>query len=292
MNEAQNDSRRDLLKAGASFPAVVAAPWALAQGPGAMPATAMAGSAGPDIAAVDRVFITNEDSNTTAVISPASSTVDSTINRTRFDEDVRPPFRLVTGGVMPMHAAMIHKPLDHGCIDTQVAVPNPAGTLLATSGHSSSNIYLIDSANRRVVGNIVNPQATPTTNPERLSSGIFLDREPHEPTFTRNGKELWVTLLGEDRIAILDVDQAIRQLTGKGEGAAQAVRTYVPTLHGPAQVWFSEDGLLAFVSSQKSAQLEILQLNPDGDGHSRPKRLRLVDLTKNKIIENSFHNEK
>ena len=224
MNQTTNDSRRDFLKAAAALPAVAVAPWAMAQGPTAMPAPVMTGSAGPDIAAVDHVFITNEDSNTIAVINPASNTVDTTINLTSFDEDARPPFRFVTGGVMPTHAAMIHKPLYHGCIDAHGAVPNPNGTLLATSGRGSSNIYLIDAVNRRVVGNVANPQAGPTTNPERLSSGILLGREPHEPTFTRNGKELWVTLRGEDRIAILDVDQETRQLTGKGDRPSQAVR--------------------------------------------------------------------
>ncbi len=291
MNETTNDSRRDFLKVAAVLPAVAVAPWALAQGPAAMPAPDMAGSAGPDIAPSDRVFITNEDSNTVAVINPASNTVETTINLTSFDEDARPPFRFVTGGVMPTHAAMIHKPLYHGCIDAHGAVPNPDGTLLATSGRGSSNIYLIDAVNRRVVGNVANPQAGPTTNPERLSSGILLGREPHEPTFTRNGKELWVTLRGEDRIVILDVDQAMNQLGGEGASRGHgsghkhgnesepAIRAYVPTLNGPAQVWFSKDGLLAFVISQKVAQLEIIQVNPDRQGYSRPNRLRLVDLS-------------
>ena len=291
MNDSTNDSRRDFLKAAVALPAVAAAPWALAQSASSTQAPVAAGAAGPDIAAVDRVFITNEDSNTIAVINPASNTVDTTINLTSFDEDARPPFRFVTGGVMPTHAAMIHKPLYHGCIDAHGAVPNPDGTLLATSGRGSSNIYLIDAVNRRVVGNVANPQAGPTTNPERLSSGILLGREPHEPTFTRNGKELWVTLRGEDRIAILDVEQAMNQLGGegasRGQGAGRghgnesepAIRAYVPTLNGPAQVWFSKDGLLAFVISQKVAQLEIIQVNPDRQGYSRPKRLRLVDLS-------------
>ena len=291
MNETTHDSRRDFLKAAAALPAVAVAPWALAQGTAAVPAPAVASSAGPDIAAVDRVFITNEDSNTIAVVNPASNTVETTINLTSFDEDARPPFRFVTGGVMPTHAAMIHKPLYHGCIDAHGAVPNPDGTLLATSGRGSSNIYLIDAVHRRVVGNVPNPQAGPTTNLERLSSGILLGREPHEPTFTRNGKELWVTSRGEDRIAILDVDQALNQLGGEGArpgqraGHAQGneseptIRAYVPTLNGPAQVWFSKDGLLAFVISQKVAQLEIIQVNPDRQGYSRPKRLRLVDLS-------------
>ena len=276
MTDEPNDTRRDFLKVATVLPAAAAAPWAFAQGPA--PAVALATA--PDIAAADRVFITNEDSNTLSVIDPMSNKVDSTIDLTSFDEDARAPFRYVTGGVMPTHAAMIHKPLYHGCIDAHGAVPNPDGTLLATSGRGSSNIYLIDAVNRRVLGNVPNPQAGPTTNPERLSSGILLGREPHEPTFTRNGLELWVTLRGEDRIAILDVAQATRQLTGQGGGAAlPAVRAYLPTINGPAQVWFSKDGKLAFVISQKVAQLEILQVNPDAKGYSRPKRLRLVDLS-------------
>ncbi|MBC7548554.1 MAG: YncE family protein [Polaromonas sp.] len=278
MTEFFNDSRRDFLKAAAALPAVAAAPWAMAQA-ATQPALVMDTSAGPDIAPVDRVFITNEDSNTISVINPASNTVDTTINLTSFDEDTRPPFRLVTGGVMPTHAAMIHKPLYHGCVDAHGAVPNPDGTLLATSGRGSSNIYLIDAVSRRVLGNTANPQASATTSPERLSSGILLGREPHEPTFTRNGMELWVTLRGEDRIAIIDVAQATQQLTSPTGIPAQAVRAYIPTLNGPAQVWFSKDGTLAFVISQKTAQLDILQVNPDVKGYSRPKRLRLVDLS-------------
>jgi YVTN family beta-propeller protein len=122
----------------------------------------------------DRVFITNEDSNTLSVIDPRTNTVDTTINLTSFDEDPRPPFRFVTAGVMPPHAAMIHKPLYHGCIDAHGAVPSPDGRMLATAGRGSSNVYFIDAVNRRVLGNTANPAAGPTTNPERLTSGIFV----------------------------------------------------------------------------------------------------------------------
>ena len=225
MNTKLNDTRRHFLKAAAALPAATAvaaaAPWAMAQDSTAAPAAAAAPTAGQDISPADRVFITNEDSNTISVINPMSNTVDTTINLTSFDEDARPPFRFVTGGVMPTHAAMIHKPLYHGCVDAHGAVPNPDGTLLATSGRGSSNIYLIDAVNRRVLGNVANPQAGATTSPERLSSGILLGREPHEPTFTLNGKELWVTLRGEERIAILDVAQALQQVGGAPASANQ-----------------------------------------------------------------------
>ena len=271
MNELNNE-RREFLKLAAALPATAAAPWALAQGPAATPA----GVASGDIAPQDRVFITNEDSNTISVINPATNAVDTTINLTSFDEDARPPFRYVTGGVMPAHAAMIHKPLYHGCIDAHGAVPSPDGRLLATSGRGSSNIYLIDAAERRVIGNTPNPAAGPTTNPERLSSGILLGREPHEPTFTRNGKELWVTLRGEDRIAILDVNRAIRQLKGAD---TSAVRQFLPTLSGPAQVWFNREGTLAFVASQKVAKVDVFQVNTGANGHSQPRRLNTIDVS-------------
>ncbi len=196
----------------------------------------------------DRVFIANEDSNTISVIDPQTNTVDTTINLTSFDEDPRPPFRFVTGGAMPTHAAMVHKPLYHGAIDIHGVVPSPDGKFLATAGRGSSNLYLIDTVAKKVVGNTRNPLASPTTNPERLTSGVLIGREPHEPTFTRNGKEIWVAVRGEDRIAILDVEAVVK---ASGGVAVNAARVSLPTINGPAQVWFSAGGTLAFVASQK-----------------------------------------
>lgn len=259
--------RREFLKQGLAATAFVAVP-------GAMAGQNRNAPAGIDPR--DRVFITNEDSNTLVVIDPRSNVVETTINLTSFDEDPRPPFRYVTAGVAPTHAAMIHKPLYHGCIDAHGAVPSPDGKLLATSGRGSSNIYLIDAEARRVIGNTPNPQAAGNTTPERLSSGIHLGREPHEPTFTRNGRELWVTLRGEDRIAILDVARALRQLRG---GEISAVRQFLPTLPGPAQVWFNREGTLAFVASQKVPRIDVFRVNADQDGHSRPERVKTIDIS-------------
>ena len=219
----------------------------------------------PSVEPHDRVFITNEDSNTLSVIDPRSNTVDTTINLTSFDEDPRPPFRFVTAGVTPTHAAMIHKPLYHGCIDAHGAVPSPDGLMLATAGRGSSNLYFIDAVNRKVMGNGPNPAAGPTTNAERITSGILIGREPHEPTFTRDGRELWVAVRGEDRIAIIDLRES-------------APLRYVETLNGPAQVWFSADGAAAFVASQKVSRLDVFRRNADGNGRSQPQRLVTLDV--------------
>ena len=258
-------TRRDFLKFAAAATATAALD----------PRPALAQDAVASIEPGDRVFITNEDSNTLSVIDPRSNTVETTINLTSFDEDARPPFRFVTGGVMPTHAAMIHKPLYHGCIDAHGAVPSPDGRLLATSGRGSSNVYLIDVARRTVVGNRPNPLAGATTNAERLSSGILVGREPHEPTFTRNGRELWVALRGEDRIAILDVQRALRQAQGI---AAGAIVDMIDTIEGPAQVWFDAGGDLAFVASQKVAKIDVFRVAPDAHGYSHPQRLTTIDI--------------
>ena len=229
-----------------------------------------------DTDSADRVFIANEDSNTISVIDPNSNTVETTINLTSFDEDPRPPFRFVTGGVMPTHAAMIHKPLYHGCIDAHGVVPSPDGRMLATSGRGSSNIYLIDTVKKSVVGNVPNPFASPATNSERISSGILVGREPHEPTFSRNGKELWIALRGEDKIAILDVGLAVKQAGGV---ATKAILQFVDTINGPAQVWFNAKGTLAFVASQKVSKLDVLKVNQGKGGYSNPQRIVTIDIS-------------
>jgi DNA-binding beta-propeller fold protein YncE len=100
-------------------------------------------------------------------------------------------------------------------------------------------------------------------------------REPHEPTFTRNGRELWVTLRGEDRIAILDVERAQKQASGTEAGA---ILQFVDTINGPAQVWFNAEGTLAFVASQKVPRVDVLSVNPDSGGRSKPRRLVTLDI--------------
>lgn len=230
----------------------------------------------PDISPEDRVFIANEDSNTISVLDPKTNTVETTINLTSFDEDPRPPFRFVTGGIMPTHAAMIHKPLYSGCIDAHGAVPSPDGGLIATSGRGSSNVYLIDTSAKKVIGNTPNPFASATTNPERLSSGVLVGREPHEPTFSRNGKELWVAVRGEDRIAILDVGAAKKQAGGVD---SRAILQYVKTINGPSQVWFNIEGTIAFVASQKVSKIDIFKTNPDSKGYSHPKKIKTIEIS-------------
>jgi YVTN family beta-propeller protein len=255
-------SRREFLKTTSALAALAAAP-------------APVRGQEPPAPAADRVVICNEDSNTLSVIDPAANRVERTINLTSFDEDPRPPFRFVTGGVVPSHAAMVAKPLYHGAINIHGAAPSPDSRLLACTGRGTSNVYLIDLEKMQVVGNTPNPQAGKNTSPERLTSGIMVGREPHEPTFTRNGRELWVTVRGENRIAIVDVAAALRE---SGGVSARAVRDYYESINGPAQVWFAADGRTAFVVSQKTSQLEVVEVNAGLRGGSSPRRAKIVDI--------------
>jgi YVTN family beta-propeller protein len=226
----------------------------------------------------DFVFICNEDSNTLSVIDPLTNQVETTINLTSFDEDPRPPFRFVTGGMMPTHASMIIKPLYHGAIHIHGAAPSPDSRLLAVTGRGTSNVYLIDIEKKRVIGskpNLFQGEGI-NVNSERISSGILVGREPHEPTFTRNGQELWVALRGENRIAILDVPAALEVL--EQGTTANAVRQYINTLDGLAQVWFSRSGDTAFVISQKIPFIDVFDVNPDKNGWSQPKLKTRLDI--------------
>jgi len=56
------------------------------------------------------------------------------------------------------------------------------------------------------------------------------------------------------------------------------VRQYVPTLNGPAHIWFSQAGQTAFVISQKVPMIEIFDVNPDRNGLSRPKLKMRLDI--------------
>jgi hypothetical protein len=223
----------------------------------------------------DRVLICNEDSCTLTVIDPTSNRVAGTVNLTSFDEDPRPPFRFANAGVVPTHAAMVGKALYHGGISIHGGAPSPDQTLAAVTGRGSSNIYLIDMATLRPVGNWPNPRAGETTLAERLTSGVLVGREPHEPTWSRNGKEIWVALRGEDRLALVDVALAKRESDGEN---LRAVRGYLPTVNGPAQAWFSKDGSIAFVISQKVPMIEVFDTNVDAEGYSNPTRRALIDI--------------
>jgi len=250
----------------------LAATAALPSGEGRGQQTAAPG----ETTAADRVLVVNEASNTVAVIDPRRNAVESTINLTSFDEDPRPAYRYVTAGVPPTAAEMIDKPLYHGCIGAHGAAASADQTLVALTGRGSSNLYLIDTVHPRVLGNRPNPFGSATTNAECISSGVLVGRDPGAPAFTRNGREVWVPLRGEDRIAIVDTGRALKEVAGTPSGA---VRALLQTVHGPSHVIFSGDGTLAYIVSEKVARVDVIRVNADTNGYARPQRAAMLDIS-------------
>ena len=76
--------------------------------------------------------------------------------------------------------------------------------------------------------------------------------------------------------ASMTADPAARRESAGERAGAQ--RASFQTLNGPAQVWFSKDGKLAFVASQKVPMLDVIATNFDAAGRSQPKRLVTLDI--------------
>jgi len=94
-----------------------------------------------------------------------------------------------------------------------------------------------------VVGNMANPLAGPSTHNDRISSGILVGREPHEPTFTRNGKELWVSAEIGGTVSVIDMDT--KQITEKIEFEIPGV---AKDAIQPVGVRIAKDGKKALVA--------------------------------------------
>ena len=132
---------------------------------GQAPGTAEA----PDIAisSRDRVYLSDQASNTVSVIDPSSNKLLGVI---RLGD-------LTPGNLSPLYKGQL---LVHG-----MGFSPDGKTLLAVSIGSNS-VTFIDTA----------------TNTVRHTS--YVGRSPHEAMFTRDGKEVWVTVRGEDYVQVLD----------------------------------------------------------------------------------------
>ena len=64
---------------------------------------------------------------------------------------------------------------------------------------------------------------------------------------------------GEDRIAILDAALALAEAGG---APGRSLLRSLPTVNGPAQVWFDRAGTLAFVVSQKVPRVDVFRRQP------------------------------
>src|SRR4030095_2377884 len=122
------------------------------------------------ISSRDRVYAAEQTSNTVSVIDPSNNKLLGVI---RLGNPV-------PGALSPLYTGQL---LVHGL------GYSPDSRTLAVVSVASNAVTFIDVATNKVKGT------------------IYVGRSPHEAFFTRDGRELWVTVRGEDYISVIDPNQ-------------------------------------------------------------------------------------
>ena len=172
------------------------------QAPGA------ASAADIPISSHDRVYLSDQSSNTVSVVDPAAGKLLGVI---KLGEQTPANLSPLYKGQLLVHG-MGFSP-DHRTLDV-VSI-------------GSNSVTFIDTASNRI------------------KHTTYVGRSPHEAMFTPNGKEVWVTVRGEDYVQVLD---------GK---------TYLPTQritvpNGPGMTIFSPDGKYGYVVSSFTPEMVVI----------------------------------
>jgi YVTN family beta-propeller protein len=172
-------------------------------------------SSAPDVqlSSHDRVYLGEQYSNTVSVIDPSSNTLLGTIRL----GDSQP------ANLSPLYRGQL---LVHG-----LGFSPDHRTLVAVSIGSNS-VSFID---------------TSTNSVKHIT---YLGRSPHEAFFTADGREVWVSVRGEDYISVLDAKRY-----------GEIARIRVP--NGPGMVIFSPEGKYAYVCSSFTPETLVF------DAHTR-----------------------
>ena len=164
----------------------------------------------PDIpvSSRDRVYTADQTSNTVSVVDPFTNRLLGIIK-------LGDP---VPGALSPLYKGQL---LVHGL------GYSPDSKTLAVVSVASNSVTLIDTATNRVKGT------------------VYVGRSPHEAFFTPNGRELWVTVRGEDYVSVIDPNQM------------KEIRR-IRMANGPGMTMFGPDGGYGFVCSSFTAELTVV----------------------------------
>jgi YVTN family beta-propeller protein len=158
----------------------------------------------------DRVYVAEQFSNTVSVTDPA-------------DNKVLGVIRL--GDPSPMNFS----PLYRGQVLVHGMGFSPDHRTLAVVSIGSNAVTFIETATNKV------------------KHTTYVGRAPHEAFFTPNGNEVWVTVRGENYVAVLD-----------GASYEETARIVVP--NGPGMQIFSPDGKYGYVCSSFSPETDIISV--------------------------------
>jgi YVTN family beta-propeller protein len=170
----------------------------------------------------DRVYTADQTSNTVSMIDPTENKLVGVI---KLGEPV-------PGALSPLYKGQL---LVHGL------GYSPDSKTLAVVSVGSNSVTLIDTATNKVKGT------------------VYVGRSPHEAFFTANGRELWVTVRGENYVSVIDPTQL--KETKRIELA-----------NGPGMTMFGPDGKYAFVCSSFTPELAVVEVA----SHKIVKRLLQV----------------
>jgi len=173
-------------------------------------APAAASALDQPVSSRDRVYLGEQFSNTISVVDPASNALVGAIHL----GDPQP------GNMSPLYTGQL---LVHG-----LGFSPDHRTLVAISIGSNS-VSFIDTATN-VVKHIT-----------------YVGRAPHEAFFTQDGREVWVSVRGEDYVSVLDAKR-YREIAR------------IPVANGPGMVIFSPDGRYGYVCSSFTPQTLIIDV--------------------------------
>ena len=169
-------------------------------------------TSGPAVAVshLDRVYVAEQFSNTVSVIDPADHRHLGVIRL----GDPQP------GNLSPLYTGQL---LVHGLGFS------PDHKTLAVVAIGTNSVSFIETATNAV------------------KHVTYLGRAPHEVFFTPDGKEVWVTVRGEDYVAVLD-----------GQTYEETARIKVPA--GPGMQVFSPDGQYGYVCSSFTPRTVVISV--------------------------------
>src|SRR5216684_5425929 len=158
----------------------------------------------------DRVYAAEQFSNTVSVIDPSTNKNLGVIR---------------LGDPQPMNLS----PLYRGQVLVHGLGFSPDRRTLAVVSIASNSVTFIDTATNRV------------------KHTTYVGRSPHEAFFTPDGGEVWVTVRGEDYVAVLD-------------GKTFSEKRRIKLANGPGMTIFSPDGKYGFVCSSFTPETAIVSV--------------------------------
>src|ERR1700720_4075862 len=195
-----------------SLAAVLLSGTVLASGASAWAGQAPAAASAPDIPVShqDRVYAAEQFSNTVSVIDPASNTL---LGEIRLGEPSPTNFSPLYKGQVLVHG-MGFSPDRHP---------------LAVVSIGSNSVTFIDTATNTV------------------KHTTYVGRAPHEAFFTPDGREVWITVRGEDYVSVIDPK------------SYKEIRR-IKTPNGPGMQIFSPDGMYGYVCSSFTPETDIFSV--------------------------------